>query len=263
MTNPDSEWMLPDRMKSQAARGEGVYGTYDAFESGRDARAIESHAIVDDDYARFYARNLVGHWRHLGLPLNGPILDVGCAIGALSNALQASLGDPVSVHGIDLSASAIRVAQSRYPHCRFAVQSADDLSSFPDGHFALIHAREFYPFTRSDQAAVHRRFLEAFAPKLRPGGAVAAVQIIDRRGLADSFAELVAGHRQMGFAKPSRRVMVPLRLYRRWGDAIHGAVALGASDVAGRLLERLRPGLVSYLYLFPARNGGAAPDTRP
>ncbi len=262
MTNPDSDWMLPEKMKGQAARGEGVYGTYDSFESGRDAQAIESHAIVDDDYARFYARNLAGHLRHIGLPLDGPILDVGCAIGTLSNALEETLGDGATVHGIDLSASAIRVAQSRYPRCRFAVCSADDLSSFPDRHFALIHAREFYPFTRSDRAQVHRPFLEAFAPKLRPGGAVAAVQIVDRRGLADSFAELVANHEAMGFARPLRRVMVPLRLYRRWGDAVHGTVALGTAEVAGRVLERLRPGLVSYLYLFPVGGDGAEPDTR-
>ena len=145
MTNPDPEWMLPDRMRGQAARGEGVFGAYDAFAAGTDARAIEHHAVVDDAYARLYAGNLLGHLRALGLRPDGPLLDAGCAIGTLTDALRAGLGEGSTADGIDLSETAIRVAETRYPCCRFAVLSADDLGRFPDRHFALIHARGVLP----------------------------------------------------------------------------------------------------------------------
>ena len=80
---------------------------------------------------------------------HGPILDVGCGIGTVTHAIRAACGPGTDCQGIDLSESAIRVARRRYADCAFRVASADDLGAFADGTFSLVHAREFYPFTRS------------------------------------------------------------------------------------------------------------------
>lgn len=230
--------------------GEGVWGFFDAVAEGADKGSVEPFAIVDDDYALAYARNLQRHLGALGAAPSGNLLDVGCALGTITNALNTvNEGDGVS-WGLDVSSSATDLAAAQYPRCRFIASLADDLSVFDDGFFNLIHAREFYPFSRFADADYHTHFLTTFLPKLAPGGAVAAVQIVERQGLADSFLELSRRCRQLGYARALRRVVVPYRLYRHFGNAAYLPGVYGALSLLGRGLEAFRPGLVSYLYYF-------------
>ncbi len=244
------EWATPERMAEQAATGEGVFGAYEAFEKGTDEKTIGAHGIVDDAYALVYARNLVDLLRRQGASMAGPILDVGCGIGTVTNAIRTACGSGTDCQGIDLSASAIRVARRRYADCAFRAGSADDLGTFADGAFSLIHAREFYPFTRSADAGLHARFLAEFATKLMPGGSVAAVQIIGRAGLADSLAALAKQVPGLGFESAARRVMVPNRAYRRLGRTAYGAAFYEIVSAASATFESFRPGRASYVYLF-------------
>ena len=153
-------------------------------------------------------------------------------------------------YGIDLSAPLIACAAEIFSNCRFSVCSADALSQFEDGYFDVIHAREFYPFTRSGSASFHWHFLDCFAAKLRPGGAVVAVQIINRRGLADTLATLGTNARAHGFSDVSRQVMTPNRLYRNIGDMAYGRYLYPAITLATYALEKLCPGRVTYIYVF-------------
>jgi SAM-dependent methyltransferase len=244
------DWATPERMAEQAATGEGVFGAYEAFEKGTDEKTIGAHGIVDDAYALVYARNLRDLLRRHGAPVAGPILDVGCGIGTITHAIHAACGAGTDCQGIDLSAPAIRVARERYADCAFRVASADDLGTFADGTFSLIHAREFYPFTRSADAGLHARFLTEFAAKLMPGGHVAAVQIVEPAGLADSLVTLAGQAPSLGFESAVRRVMVPNRAYRGLGRAAYGAGLYTLVSAAGAVLESIRPGRVSYVYLF-------------
>ena len=244
------EWATPERMAEQAAAGEGVFGAYEAFENGTDEKTIGAHGIIDDAYALVYARNLGDLLRRHGAPLAGPILDVGCGIGTVTHAIRAACGPGTDCQGIDLSESAIRVARRRYADCAFRVASADDLGAFADGAFSVVHARELYPFTRSADAGLHARLLAEFAAKLMPGGTVAAVQIVERAGLADSLAELARQAPGLGFESVARRVMLPNRAYRRLGRAAYGPALYPLVSGAGAVFESLRPGRVSYVYLF-------------
>ena len=250
MTPRPEDWMSAENMRRLAANGRGVYWAYDAYEQGTDRNHVRGHGIVDDDYAHLYARNIVTHLGRLGVGLSGDFLDAGCGLGAVTAAFAAILGEETRMSGIDLSESAIRVAGRTYPTCRFEVHSADDLSIFEDASLHLIHAREFYPFTRTADIAVQIPFLRAFAAKLAPGGAVAAVQIVERTGLADTIGELRRRRKELGYSAVSRHVVVPRKLYERWGDRAHWRPVYAAVALAGAVLERLRPGLVSYLYLF-------------
>ncbi len=255
-TEKDGSWVLPKNLSRQAAAGEGVYGAYDAFAQGSDVSALECHAIVDDAYARLYVENLKHLLARMAVPLRGNILDAGCAIGTITDALRSVADRPGACHGIDLSESAITVARGRYDRCRFDVHSSDDLSIFPDAFFDLIHLREFYPFTRTDDPDLHMRFLDALVRKLKPGGAAACVQIIDREGLADSFAIVRRRSLDSGYRRVLRRVMVPNRTYRKLRPLSYLYLVYPWIALAGHALERIKPGRVTYVYIFQKGDRG-------
>lgn len=245
-----SEWLLPENMKRAASAEEGLYAAHKAYATGEDPTLIQPHAIIDFHYALNYAHGLAAALRRLGIELAGNILDAGCAAGTITGALHQAANAGGECCGIDLSAPLIACAAETFPDCRFSVCSADALGEFEDGYFDIIHAREFYPFTRSASASFHWYFLDCFARKLRPGGAVIAVQIIERRGLADSFGALCAAAHAHGFSKVSRHVMAPNRLYRKIGDFAYSRFLYPAITLATYALEKLSPGWVTYTYVF-------------
>lgn len=64
------------------------------------------------------------------------ILDVGCGLGATTNAIQKKFPN-AKVTGINISSRQISFAQQQYPNCDFKVMDAAQLS-FPENHFDLI-----------------------------------------------------------------------------------------------------------------------------
>lgn len=254
-----SHWAYPERTREDVATRTGVYSAYSGYADGSDPDAIGAHAIVDDDYARLYAGNLAAHLRRLALPEHGAVLDIGCGPGTVTAALARALDAPT--HGIDIDPTIVAAATRRYPQCTFAAGSADDLAGFPDRALRLVHAREFYPYSRIAVPELHLRFLAAAAPKLVDGGLFAVMQIVDKAGLADTFAQVRAGARVLGYAESGRQVMIPQRAYRKLAGAVNGGGILAgpiflAVAVLGRLLELYRSGYVTYIYWFRRRHSG-------
>ena len=243
-------WLLPETMRQEEARGDGVYQRYKRSAESGDFSFVESDTVTDDSYARTYAANLRAQLRRVGLPTGGRIVDVGCAFGHITNGIASTFDQQPDVHGIDMSHAATEAAQKLYPHCHFSAGSADELDDFDDNSIDLIHAREFYPFTRTDDGTLHEQFLTRFEPKLKSGGAAVAVQIIEKSGLANSFPHLQHNKARLGYARIERYVVVPLRFYRHAGDSSYSLVLYPLVSLAGSLLEALRPGRVSYLYVF-------------
>ncbi len=243
-------WFRPEHLQEAEAHGEGVYGFYNRYAETGDLSLIEAHTITDDEYARAYASNLKAQLRRKKLPTGGRIVDIGCAFGQITNGIAATFDQLVEVYGIDMSHAATTAAQSLYPHCHFSAGSADDLDDFEDNSIDLIHAREFYPFTRTGDVSLHEQFLTRFKPKLKSGGAAVAVQIIEKAGLANSFPELQRNKVKLGYARIERHVVVPLRFFRHAGDVSYFPILYPLVSLAGSVLEALRPGRVSYLYVF-------------
>ena len=237
-------------MREEEARGEGVYGRYNRSAESGDFSIIESDAMTDDEYAGTYAANLQAHLRRARVPTSGRIVDVGCAFGHITNAIHLVFGTSVEAYGIDLSHTSTAAAQKRYPDCRFTAGSADELCGFADHSIDLIHAREFYPFTRTNDVGLHRRFLRCFARKLKPGAAACVIQTIDRADLADTLGTLRKESRELGYAAMEQRVVTPYRLYRHAGDLSYSPVFYPLVSLAGLALEFVRPGAVSYMYVF-------------
>jgi SAM-dependent methyltransferase len=251
-----SHWAYPEQARRQITTREGVYAAYSGYADGREPNDIGAHAIVDDDYALLYARNLAAHLRRLALPEHGAILDIGCGPGTVTAALARALGAPTQ--GIDIDPIIVAAATRHYPQCMFAAGSADDLAGLPDRALRLVHAREFYPYSRVAAPDLHLRLLAAAAPKLVDGGLFAVVQVVDKAGLADTLARVRAGARALGYAESGRRVMIPQRAYRKLAGAVDRGGLLAwpvflAVAILGRLLELHRSGYVTYIYWFRRR----------
>jgi MPBQ/MSBQ methyltransferase len=77
------------------------------------------------------------------------ILDVGCGLGATTNAIQKKFPN-AKVTGINISSRQVSYAQAQYPNCDFKVMDAAQLS-FPENHFDLIISVEavFHFHTRA------------------------------------------------------------------------------------------------------------------
>ena len=213
--------MLPENLKKQEleetermAKGAGGpfgdFGSYHALLTGKDPRLVSAHAVLDPAYLASYARQAKAILRTAGCPAAPRILDVGCGPGALTDALAGAFAGAEAL-GVDISTSAIAYAKSRFPACRFAVMAVDEGSVFP-GKFDVVHAREFYPFTRTGDLEFQRRHLRLFTDHLSPGGVI-LLSLVEGRGRVCGNAEAL-GLRKTTMAHPRLEARLPLGLAR-------------------------------------------------
>jgi SAM-dependent methyltransferase len=92
-------------------------------------------AFYDDRYERGYMdawareqkERIFEVVRGLELPPSGAALDFGCGNGVLTDVLRQALPAGWTVHGTDISETALANARRRYPHCTFV--SAHDAAA--------------------------------------------------------------------------------------------------------------------------------------
>jgi SAM-dependent methyltransferase len=97
------------------------------------------------------------------------VLDFGCGVGRLSRALASHFE---SVTGVDIAPSMIAKAQDlagANSRCRFVLNTSDDLSAFPAGHFDLIYSNIVLQHMPPRFA---KKYIREFIRVLAPGGAV-------------------------------------------------------------------------------------------
>ncbi len=230
MIEKDSEWILPENLKKQEKKSRrlidegkgnahdgGDFGAYYAYRKGINYDYIKPHAISDDLRALKYVKSLQAFLNSKGLSFKGEILDVGCAIGTITNAInQLSMGGVT--HGIDISEDGYRVAKQKYPNCIFYCQSANDLSNFNNGQFDIIHCKEFYPFTRTNDKQYHMKYLKLFYEKLKRHGFVVLEMISLDKGFCNTFYELDSPLKKVGFSFVSRDIYLPNKIFSVFGS---------------------------------------------
>ncbi|MBI4375852.1 MAG: glycosyltransferase [Elusimicrobia bacterium] len=186
-------WFHPERLKPQETAdidkveagldvSRSDFGAYYRLLKHGRADWVRDHALMDQGQARNYAVQVHALLRRFPLPQAPVILDAGCGPGAITEALRLELG-AAETFGIDLSQSAVEYARKRYPGCRFDCLPIDERGSLPQ-NYDIIHAREFYPFTRTKDGETHRRYLRLFARHLRPGGVIVLSLLATRDSLA-------------------------------------------------------------------------------
>lgn len=117
------------------------------------------------------------------------ILDVGCGKGAFTNVLK-DFADRVV--GIDLSVTAIKKAQERYPEIDFRVMRADQISHFLSEPFDLVVVLETLSYLENWQEVLEqvsklgqRVFIQLYLPQ-NPIGFVKSITLL-REVVAGSF----------------------------------------------------------------------------
>ncbi len=118
-------------------------------------------ADVDVDIA--YIRSKVE------LPENGRVLDFGCGVGRLTQALA---GHFTNVHGVDVAEPMIELARTHNQHgdrVSYHHNPVSDLRLFPDDHFDLIYS---VITLQHIPPSLIRGYLREFCRICRPGGAI-------------------------------------------------------------------------------------------
>jgi len=105
------------------------------------------------------------------------VLDLGCGIGRVSAALAPLCR---SVLGLDVSPNMVAEARRRHagvPNLRFGTTPGTDLSALGEASFDLVLAVDSFPYVVQAGAAVADRHLADTARVLRPGGALAVLNL--------------------------------------------------------------------------------------
>lgn len=255
----DERWILADNLKRQekeaiagVEKGEdgsrGDFGSYYALLTGKNTEWVKAHAISDERYLASYARQLARVLSEEAAVRDGiALLDVGCGPGILTSTLARGLPN-CRARGIDISESAIEYGRRRYPNCRFDVVPVDGAMELRE-KFDVVHAREFYPFTRTADLEFHQAYVEALARHVDKGGALVLTLLSTPKSLASSAAALAPALEAAGMT-PFRRVTLASAIIPGWVPPI---VARAASELmarrAGRgathfyISRRARPGL--------------------
>jgi len=228
MIEKDSEWILPENLKKQEkisrklideGKGDtdhgGDFGAYYAYRKGINFDYIKHHGISNELMAFKHVKNIQAFLNSKGFSFKGEILDVGCATGTITNSINQLSGG--ATHGIDISEDGISVAKQKYPNCIFYCQSADDLSNFNNGQFDIIHCKEFYPFTRTNDKEYHMKYLKLFYEKLKRHGFVILEMVSLDKGFCNTYNELNGLLKKVGFTFVSKDIFLPYKIFSVFG----------------------------------------------
>ena len=149
------------------------------------------------------------------------VLDLGCGIGRVSVVLAPRCR---SVLGLDVSPNMVAEARRRHgaaPNLRFATTPGTDLSALGDASFDLALAVDSFPYVVQAGVAVADRHLADAARVLRPGGALAVLNLSYRGDLGADRADAARWAAAGG-----------------WTLAVDGAAPFSLWDGAAFLLRR-------------------------
>ncbi|MDE2293812.1 MAG: methyltransferase domain-containing protein [Elusimicrobia bacterium] len=236
----DEKWILAENLKRQerediakVERGQdasdGDFGSYYALLTGKNSEWVKAHAVSDEGYLSSYAAQLRSLLPDLA-DKGATILDAGCGPGLLTRALAEGFGARETL-GIDISESAVAYGRKTFPRCRFEVVSIDGATDL-GRRFDLVHAREFYPFTRTSDPDFHRQYLAALARHVEAGGALVLTLLSSPKSLAANAAALGPDLEKVG--------MTPFRRTALASSRLASAMPLPAARAATALLARLR-----------------------
>ena len=195
-----------------ASRGD--FGAYHRLLKHRKDDWVKLHAVIDKAEADQYADQVFAAAGQL--PPQPVLLDAGCGPGVITESLRTRLACSTAT-GIDISQSAVQYAREEFPKCRFETVGVDEHTVLPD-QYDVIHTREFYPFTRTADIAVHRTYLEVFAKHLKPGGLLIHALLAQVGTLADNSGPLSSDLARLGLSPFQTIPLANAAILRRLGN---------------------------------------------
>lgn len=213
----DEKWILTENLKraerediERVNRGEdgsgSDFGAYHALLTGANTGWVGMHAVMDDAYLVSYIKQLASVISDKVGPGKTPcsLLDVGCGPGFLTHKLGNGLN--CRAMGIDISESAIHYGRAQFPDCRFAVVAVDNNMDLGET-FDIVHAREFYPFTRTASLDFHKEYIEALARHVSKSGVMILTLLSQPKSLAPNADALAPYLARLGMS-PLKRVVL-------------------------------------------------------
>jgi ubiquinone/menaquinone biosynthesis C-methylase UbiE len=146
----------------------------DAFDRAAQASpegSVALYALGNPDLLKAATAEVVEQMRDWGLlGRERNILDLGCGIGRLSEALAPEVA---SVVGIDISREMIEAARRRcaaYSNTSFLQSTGRDLSPFENGSFELVLAVDSFPYLVQTGISLVETHVAEAARVLKPSG---------------------------------------------------------------------------------------------
>ena len=173
----DSQWILAknlSKFEKLQTTGEldagSDFGSYRLLNLGKGNNQIEAHCTVGKAsvlYVKFLKSVFLKYFINFN---NLKIADLGCGPGFVSKEIAASLNKS-TVYGYDLSNDGIQYAQKNFPNCKFQVLGIEPDTDYQI-KFDIIHAKEFYPFTRTASKEFHCSYITGLLKNLSPEGII-------------------------------------------------------------------------------------------
>jgi SAM-dependent methyltransferase len=196
-----AEWGLdhsvtPARPEAVLAR---TRASYDRAVASSPEAAVAAYSLGDPAILAIATAEVTDWLAREGLI--GPeydILDLGCGFGRVAAPLAARCR---SVLGVDLSSGMIAEARRRCtaPNLRFEVTGGCDLSGLPAASFDLVLAVDSFPYLIQLGQVVTEAHVADAARLLRPGGALAVLNLSYRGDLEVDRADAARWASSHGF----------------------------------------------------------------
>lgn len=212
----DDHWFSPKRLKEQEQRerlsvqagifqGEGDFGSYYALRTGKNDSWVCVHGLTGikaSTYASVLARILRKR------PIDS-ILDVGCGAGFITSALAVAFRPRRHALGIDISEDAIEFAAHTFSYPTIFKCVAVTKDTNLGEQFDLVHCREFYPFTRTNEIHIHIDYLHCLLRHVRNGGALVVSLLVTPNSLVPQLPTVLAHFHGDGYKLHMTKHLVP------------------------------------------------------
>lgn len=161
--------------------------------------SVAAYSLGDPALLEAASAEIVAWLQGLGLLDGRPrILDLGCGIGRMAQALAPHAG---GILGVDVSPGMIEAARLRcaeIPGAAFTLTSGHGLDELPSAGFDLLLAVDVFPYLVQAGGALAERHVADAGRLLRPGGSLAILNF-SYRAIGQDRADLRAMAGRHGF----------------------------------------------------------------
>lgn len=194
----NEEWILSENLKQQEVQESSSdvkesnpksdFGSYKMLKNGKSGSLIEFHNCMDEAAASYSGAVTQLMRRKMNTAQSFLLADVGCGAGFVANELKL-MNPSAEVYAYDISSDGVEFGSENFPNVKFEQKSIDIGMDF--GHkFSVIHAREFYPFSRTNSFEYHKDYLNTFVKNLAVNGFIIIGNIHNEKSLFNNYQEL-------------------------------------------------------------------------
>ncbi len=238
----ESEWMLVDRLRDsenqlrqKTVLEEGdKYGDFGSYRSllnnGLSNSMIAVHNAIGvqaRDYVDILSKIIQYHLKYKPML----IADMGCGAGFITNELKIKFPES-RVIGYDISQYAIEYAKTHWLKAEFHCMGIDHESNF-GLRFDIIHCREFYPFTRTNNIEFALGYLNMFKKYLNHNGAIVLTLAHTEKCILNGINSLSSN---INNSLTYKKIMLPSRYLYRYTRNLSIANAL--TYLAKKILKK-------------------------